>query len=347
MGRAVQLQLPGTSRRRRKKKISDTGGRYGAFTRTIPVDRLTDWVRLAERCRTDLGEPFSIEAAVVDLLLFQDSNDGDLPSQRSAAERWGWGYKQVRNRWADLLTTVEDWKTSFGRNSVSEEIDHEKGAHKGRTKGARIGDSTAESKGKGARRAHEGRKPDGYTIYSPNSQLSTEENHSDSEGNTGGDSTDRTDRLPPEKSAPSDRDYRSEAEEIWKLYPKKRGKARAVKSIIALLKSGRRPEYFDSLAEAVREYAAARAGEDSRYTMNGSTFFGPSEHFDDDPAAWWEMRSAKVERPIPYAEWCRLQPDEQNGHRPIYEAASRRLCYLRRGEDLPGGYVEGYPPSAE
>ncbi|MEO6046016.1 MAG: hypothetical protein ABIQ57_00945 [Candidatus Kapaibacterium sp.] len=86
-------------------------------TYTFPVgeDCLIELVRLAERLRAALGDPWPFQAAVADMIL-----DDDVVRERSDRDRyarWGWSRQQYRDREADLLETMKNWLSAYGRLS--------------------------------------------------------------------------------------------------------------------------------------------------------------------------------------------------------------------------------------
>lgn len=71
----------------------------------------------------------------------------------------------------------------------------------------------------------------------------------------------------------------NDAQDIWKLYPNKKGKAQAMKKIPKLLETLGK----DVLAECVKKYSAEVKGKDKQFILNGSTFFnGRYEDYLDD-----------------------------------------------------------------
>lgn len=69
-------------------------------------------------------------------------------------------------------------------------------------------------------------------------------------------------------------------EEIWSLYPNKKGKTDAVKKIEKLLKTYSKEE----LIRAVERYKTEKKGVDMKYIKNGSTFFnsGYTDYLDEN-----------------------------------------------------------------
>lgn len=63
---------------------------------------------------------------------------------------------------------------------------------------------------------------------------------------------------------------------LWKTYPRKVGKADALRAYRARLKEGATPE---QLLTAVKAYAKSREGEDEKFTMHPSTFLGTGERW--------------------------------------------------------------------
>lgn len=75
-------------------------------------------------------------------------------------------------------------------------------------------------------------------------------------------------------------DYEKMFEELWKLYPKKKGKGAVSKTQkTKLFKIG-----YDKLAKAIEKYKKEREGQDPQFTMYGSTFFntGYIDYVSDD-----------------------------------------------------------------
>ncbi|MBN7575438.1 hypothetical protein C1H57_08455 [Clostridium sp. 2-1] len=58
-------------------------------------------------------------------------------------------------------------------------------------------------------------------------------------------------------------------EEIWNMYPNKRGKAQAIKKIPSILKKYGK----DQLSRCVERYSNEVKGKESQFILNGSTFF--------------------------------------------------------------------------
>lgn len=71
----------------------------------------------------------------------------------------------------------------------------------------------------------------------------------------------------------------NDAQDIWELYPNKKGKAQAMKKIPKLLETLGK----DVLTECVKKYSAEVKGKDKQFILNGSTFFnGRYEDYLDD-----------------------------------------------------------------
>ena len=71
----------------------------------------------------------------------------------------------------------------------------------------------------------------------------------------------------------------NDAQDIWSLYPNKKGKAQAMKKIPKLLEALGK----DVLTECVKKYSAEVEGKDKQFILNGSTFFnGRYEDYLDD-----------------------------------------------------------------
>ena len=72
-----------------------------------------------------------------------------------------------------------------------------------------------------------------------------------------------------EKSTP-DSALKAEFEEIWKEYPKKEGKTNAEKDYLKARKEG---VSQDTILDGIRRYREKVKGEETRYILNGSTYF--------------------------------------------------------------------------
>lgn len=72
-----------------------------------------------------------------------------------------------------------------------------------------------------------------------------------------------------EKSTP-DSALKAEFEEIWKEYPKKEGKTNAEKDYLKARKEGVSNE---TILDGIRRYREKVKGEETRYILNGSTYF--------------------------------------------------------------------------
>lgn len=72
--------------------------------------------------------------------------------------------------------------------------------------------------------------------------------------------------------------YTPEYEILWRSFPKKVGKAAGFHSVQARLREG--VSYADLLL-ATQTYALARRGQEPRYTLHPSTFFGPQRRFEE------------------------------------------------------------------
>lgn len=70
-------------------------------------------------------------------------------------------------------------------------------------------------------------------------------------------------------------DFEREFEKLWSVYPRKEGKAAAMKSFIAHRQAG---VPFEEIAAGLKNYLARVKGEctEARYIKMGSTFFGPN-----------------------------------------------------------------------
>lgn len=64
----------------------------------------------------------------------------------------------------------------------------------------------------------------------------------------------------------------------WERYPRKEARKPALKCYLTRRREG---ITADELLSATKNYAAARAGEDPKFTMQGPTFYGPNERWRD------------------------------------------------------------------
>lgn len=89
---------------------------------------------------------------------------------------------------------------------------------------------------------------------------------------------------PPPKPQPAAAD----CEAIFQAYPRKAGKQPALKAIVKALSTT--PAAV--LLEKTMAYAAARAGEEERFTPHAATFFN-QRRYDDDPQTWKSAPAVK------------------------------------------------------
>jgi len=82
---------------------------------------------------------------------------------------------------------------------------------------------------------------------------------------------------------------KKDAEEIYKLYPKKVAKEEGIKAIVkALAKVSK-----ETLIEAVTAYGEARKGADEKYTPNPATWFNGAR-WEDDRDTWKQKEDRKM-----------------------------------------------------
>lgn len=72
--------------------------------------------------------------------------------------------------------------------------------------------------------------------------------------------------------------FAKEFQILWSQYPRKVGRTSAYKQVVARLRAG---VSLETLLEATKNYAEARRGEDSKYTLHGQTFYGSSLRYED------------------------------------------------------------------
>ena len=79
-------------------------------------------------------------------------------------------------------------------------------------------------------------------------------------------------------ASPKPKPYENEFEELWALYPRRVGKAKAYTKLVALLRSG---TPLSEIKLAPTHYARLRQGQDNNYTLHAATFWGPGERWKD------------------------------------------------------------------
>jgi hypothetical protein len=123
--------------------------------------------------------------------------------------------------------------------------------------------------------------------------------------------------------------YPDEFNDLWKIYPRKTNKPGAYKKYQSTLKAG---VSHVTLLAAVTAYAQSRLNDDPKFTLHGSTFFGPDERWRDftdapvsDPANdEYDALCAKI-----YDDWdlegTWLNPDtrETTGQNPVIHGYNR------------------------
>lgn len=89
--------------------------------------------------------------------------------------------------------------------------------------------------------------------------------------------------------------YAEDFARVWENYPRKTARKKAEKAYIAQRRKG---VSRSALIDAVDNYAAARAGQDSAFTMHGATFFGPDDRWRDflEPATGVRLAVSNVPR---------------------------------------------------
>jgi hypothetical protein len=97
--------------------------------------------------------------------------------------------------------------------------------------------------------------------------------------------------------------FEAEFEEAWKDYPRKIGKKAALKGYIAKRRKGVSKA---DLLRAVHNYARTVSDTELRFIMQGSTFFGPNDRYQDYTHAP-EARSRKATSVADQAEWDEIE----------------------------------------
>ena len=114
-------------------------------------------------------------------------------------------------------------------------------------------------------------------------------------------------------------EYTDEFNDLWKIYPRKTNKPGAYKKYLATLKAG---VSHVTLLAAVNAYAHSRMNEDAKYTLHGSTFFGPDER-------WRDFSDAPVSDPAndEYDATCAVIYDQWDADGMWIDPDSREECY--------------------
>ncbi|SHF17743.1 hypothetical protein [Alkalibacter saccharofermentans] len=78
----------------------------------------------------------------------------------------------------------------------------------------------------------------------------------------------------------NNKDYAQMAEQLWSIYPKKKGKAKAMAKIPKLIKEFS----YEELERAIKRYTDETKGRDTQYIKQGDTFFnvGYVDYLDDN-----------------------------------------------------------------
>jgi hypothetical protein len=129
----------------------------GSWTYPVHADCLLDMLRSAAMLKEHIDEPYSFEAACVSYML--DTDRGAAKGEADYTRIWGWTRKQLRTRWEDILATVANWSSAYGRLAAES---------KGQT-GANEGPS------EGQPRASQGPTEGQHTISTPNAINSQQE----------------------------------------------------------------------------------------------------------------------------------------------------------------------------
>lgn len=112
-----------------------------------------------------------------------------------------------------------------------------------------------------------------------------------------------------EKSSKKTEKFIEEFEEIWAIYPRRVNKKETYKKYVATRARG---VPFEVLIHAAKEYAARQVGQEERFTLHGSTFFGPNERWRDfcSTVEKYQVPESEMESAIAYdlydsgEEWC-------------------------------------------
>jgi hypothetical protein len=302
------------------------------WTDSVGRECSLDHLRLARRLKELTGEPFSIEAAALDLLIDSDKG-GELGPQSGPngyARRWGWGDKQLRNRWNDLLTRVENWRTAYGR------MGGDGGANEGRTKGEENGDSVAESIDRGEAGATEGRQEGGADVYRQGPGTNSNSNpkgDTPGGGKTGGGRKKKPARPPAGPSIPK------QAAALYEAYPLKVDRRAAIAAIERRLREG---ISYDVLMEAVQAYDAARRDASGRvvaqFTKYPATFFNRGSWM-DDRSAWILDDAGDPSSVMAHDRYLTLSEAERRDLVPCNDGA--RVHWIKQGKALPAGFHPG------
>ena len=319
---------------------------------TYPVGRecLDDHLRLARALRKATGEPFSFEAAAVDL--YVDTDRGGTPRAQSGDQgyttRWGWSRAQVRERWQELLERVEGWRTAYGRlladNNHEETTEQPRNNHE-------IPESDENSNG------------DNHAITTEQPRSNQADIYRQPDGTNSNSNAQHPDPPSGEESEEGDgskqkrsRGYSAaRIEEIYQAYPRKDGKRAALKAIRSALKrldtselpqdardAGIAPD--DWLLGRVEEYAAivtAAPAERQVFAPYPQKWFNQGYYFTD--ASEWR-RSFRVEQTatvLSHGDYMALAERERQSMRPIH--SNGVVSWISREATTPAGYASGRP----
>jgi len=85
----------------------------------VTDDAHADHLRLAAKMKELTGEPYSFQTACVSYMMDLDRYErgvrSEMPGKSDYVRIWGWSRKQLRSRWDEIVSTVEAWRTGFGR----------------------------------------------------------------------------------------------------------------------------------------------------------------------------------------------------------------------------------------
>jgi hypothetical protein len=79
-------------------------------------------------------------------------------------------------------------------------------------------------------------------------------------------------------SRPNAHPFANEFEQLWVIYPRKIGRKSAYDKVVAQLRRG---VEFSTLYQATENYAKLRSGQEEKYTLHPSTFYGSSNRYED------------------------------------------------------------------
>lgn len=235
------------------------------------------WIKLFRKLidnRMYFEEPFDKTHAWIDLILIADHSGEIRTSIPQLANRWKWSQNKVRRYFAKL---------------EADDMIHTVGSHGGSTNGTTISLVKYKDYQLGGRTNEStDERTDGITEWGKGDIYNNNITRRREEKNTPYNLT----VIPPE-GARKQTEYEAEFNEIWKQYPKKQGKANALKDYIKARKSGVDRETIETGLAAYVDYC----NRNHRFFKDGSTWFHQhcweDDYSEDEPF----KRTGETEEP--------------------------------------------------